>query len=131
MELNHTTTLSATDAAQSEQLFKSVMAEDDLIKVIVFGNTDVSQQAIKSADVRAGAAPAGFKRRAIWMQDVSQWTTLKQHVKDGSIAVNTIDPANFTAIGITMSNKLAAEVPSAKTPDFIIMELAFVKASQA
>lgn len=130
MTLNNTITLSSTDSAQAEQAFKSLMQEKDVITVLVFGNTAVSQQAIQSADVRAGSAPAGFKRKAVWMQNTSQWDTLKKYVKSGSIAVSSVDPAKLTAIGISLSDKVDSEVPNTKTPDFIVMELAFVQASQ-
>ncbi|GAB5527272.1 MAG: hypothetical protein Roseis2KO_51440 [Roseivirga sp.] len=130
MSLNNTITLSTTDPAQAEQTFKSLMEEKDVITVIVFGNTAVSQQAIKSADVRAGSAPAGFKRKAVWMQDTSLWNSVKQYVKDGSIAVSSVDPANLIAIGVSLKDKIDAQVPTSKTPDFIVMELAFVQASQ-
>lgn len=130
MTLNNTITLSSTDTAQAEQDFKSLMQEKDVISVIVFGNTAVSQQAIQSADMRASAAPAGFKRKAVWMQDTSLWTSLKQYVKDGSVSVSSVDPSNLIAIGISLEDKIESEVPTTKTPDFIIMELAFVQASQ-
>jgi len=130
MQLNHTITLSSTDAAQAEQLFKSLMEQADTIKIIVFGNTAVSQQAIQSADLRAGSAPAGFTRKAAWMQDPTQWDSLKQYVKNGSIKVNSVSTSNLTAIGVSMSNKIESEVSTSKTPDFLIMELAFVQASQ-
>ncbi|MCE7993555.1 MAG: hypothetical protein HEP71_16325 [Roseivirga sp.] len=130
MTLNNTITLSSTDASQAEQDFKSLIAEKDVITVIVFGNTAVSQQAIQSADVRAGSAPAGFKRKAVWMQDTSQWDTLKKYLKNGTIAVSSVNPGNLIAIGVSLSDKIDAEVPTSKTPDFIVMELAFVQASQ-
>lgn len=130
MTLNNTITLSTTDPAQAEQDFQSLIEEKDVITVIVFGNTAVSQQAIQSADVRAGSAPAGFKRKAVWMQDTSQWDSLKKYLKDGSIAVSSVNPGNLTAIGVSLSDKIDAEVPTSKTPDFIVMELAFVQASQ-
>lgn len=130
MTLNNTITLSTTDPAQAEQDFKSLIEEKDVITVIVFGNTAVSQQAIQSADVRAGSAPAGFKRKAVWMQDTSQWSSLKKYLKNGSIAVSSVNPGNLIAIGVSLSDKIDAEVPTSKTPDFIVMELAFVQASQ-
>lgn len=129
MQLNNTITLSSTDASQAEQFFKSLMQKADTIKVIVFGNTAVSQQAIQTADVRAGSAPAGFTRKAVWMQDASQWDSLKQYVKNGSITVSSVNPADLIAVGVSMSNKIESQVAS-QTPDFIIMELAFAQASQ-
>jgi hypothetical protein len=129
MQLNNTLTLSAANASQAAQLFKSVIDEKDVISVIVFGNNATSQQAIQSADLRAGSAPAGFKRKAIWMQDTSLWNTVKGDLKDGAIKVSNVDPANLIAIGVSLKDKIESSVDTSKTPDFIVMELAFVQAS--
>lgn len=129
MQLNNTLTLSAANASQAAQLFKSVIDEKDIISVIVFGNNTTSQQAIQSADVRAASAPAGFKRKAIWMQEISLWNTVKGDLKDGAIKVSSVDPANLIAIGVSLNDKIESSVDTSKTPDFIVMELAFVQAS--
>lgn len=130
MQLNNTTVLPSDTPAIAEQLFKSLIEEQDVICVIVFGNNSVAQQAIKSADVRASVAPAGFKRRAVWMTDISLWSTLKTYVKSGTIDVNTVDPSQLIALGISLTDKAESSVDTSKTPDFIIMELAFIAASK-
>lgn len=130
MQLNNTTILPADSPATAEKLFKSLIQEQDVICLIVFGNDSVAEQAIQSADVRAAVAPAGFKRRAVWMTDSSLWTNLKGYVKDGSIKVADVNPDNLIALGISLTDKAASSVDKSKTPDFIVMELAFVQASK-
>ena len=129
MQLDNTTVLPADDPDQAEQLFKSLMSKSNVVYLIIFGNTSVSEQAIQSANVRAGVAPAGFTRHAVWMQDSSQWSTLKQYVKSGAISVDSVDPSKIIALGTSLKNKAQSSIPTSKTPDFITMELAFVQAS--
>ena len=131
MQLDNTTILPADDPAASEQLFKSLMDAHDVVCVIVFGNDGTAEQAIQSANVRAAVAPAGFARKAVWMQDASQWSNLKKYVKSGAINVDSVDPTKLIALGTSLSDKAESSVPTSKTPDFIVMELAFVQASKA
>ena len=130
MQLNNTTILPSDTPAAAEQLFKSLMQEQDVICVIVFGNDSKAQQAIKSADVRAAVAPAGFKRKAVWMTDTSLWSNLKKYVKNGAIKVDDVDPSKLIALGISLTDKAESSVDTTKTPDFIVMELAFIQAGK-
>jgi len=130
MPLNNTTILPSDSPEEAEQLFKSLIDEKDVVCVIVFGNDSVAQTAIKNADVRAALSPAGFKRRAVWMQSTGLWDNVKSYLKNGAVKVNSIDPANLIAIGVSLSDKVEMEMPTSKTPDFIAMEFAFVTSSK-
>ncbi len=131
MELKNTTVLPTDDLAQAEQLFKSLMSDSETICAIIFGDDSVSQQAVQSANVRAAVSPAGFKRRAVWMSDIDQWASLKKHVNDGNITVDSVDPKNLIALGTSLKAKAESSVDTSKTPDFITMELVFADASKA
>ena len=130
MDLNNTTVLPSDKPDEAEQLFKSLMAEQDVVCLIVFGNDATAEQAIQSANLRAAVAPAGFKRRAVWMADTNQWSNLKRYVKNGAIKVDEVDPDNLIALGVSLKDKAESLVDRSKTPDFIVMELAFVQASK-
>lgn len=130
MDLNNTTVLPSDKPDEAEQLFKSLMAEQDVVCLIVFGNDATAEQAIQSANLRAAVAPAGFKRRAVWMADTNQWSNLKRYVKNGAIKVDEVDPDNLIALGVSLKDKAESLIDRSKTPDFIVMELAFVQASK-
>ncbi len=130
MQLNNTTILPSDSPDVAEQLFKSLIDEQDVVCVIVFGNGPVAQKAIKSADVRAALSPAGFKRRAVWMTDIALWANLKSYLNSGAVKVDSIDPSNLIAIGVSLTDKVEMEMPTSKTPDFIAMEFAFVTSSK-
>ena len=130
MDLNNTTVLPSDKPDEAEQLFKSLMAEQDVVCLIVFGNDATAEQAIQSANLRAAVAPAGFKRRAVWMADTNQWSNLKRYVKNGAIKVDEVDPDNLIALGVSLKDTAESLVDRSKTPDFIVMELAFVQASK-
>ena len=131
MQLDNTTVLPADSPDEAEELFKALFNKPDHIYLVIFGNDKVSEEAVQCANVRAGVAPAGFVRRAVWMQDSGQWTSLKKYVKNGgAIALDSVDPAKLIALGISLQDKAECCVDTSKTPDFITMELAFVQASK-
>uniref|UniRef100_UPI0040476D76 hypothetical protein n=1 Tax=Roseivirga sp. TaxID=1964215 RepID=UPI0040476D76 len=116
--------------AEAEAAFSSAIANDK-ITIIIFGDTPKSNQASLLADNLANTVTAGFHRQVIWIKNISLWASLKSHLGNGTLQVNSIDPSQTLCLSITLSNKVEYALSTSKTPDNITLTLAFINASKA
>lgn len=130
MPLENTIILPENDLGAAQAAFESALSHDK-ISIIIFGETEKSELAATVADNLANAVTAGFHRQVIWMKNLEHWDSLKNHLGNGSIHVNSVNPAQTICISLTLSNKAEYALDISKTPDNITLTLVFLNASKA
>ena len=128
MNLNHTTILPSDNFPLAKELFTSLMQEQDVLTVIVFGDDELSKNAVQCADVRAQASPGGFERKVAWMLDRGMFNKLKNLISDGAIKVSDIEITKTIGIATSLTDQIMDVIKTADTIDFIRMEKAFLRA---
>lgn len=130
MELNNTIILPGDNPELSKKLLVSLVQKEDVVTIIIFGRDQKAQNAVQKADTRANAVVSGIRRKVAWMQDSGMIEFLKTLIKSGSEFNPTdISPNTHIGIAISMTDILNDLIPNDPSPDFIRMELAFIKAS--
>lgn len=130
MILNNTIILPSDNKFLTRDLFQSLMQEQDVITILIFGNDEKSKKAVISADARANVAPGGFSRKAAWLLDRAMFPVIAEFINDGDIAVDQIDPEETLALGISLTDLAMCLIPVSENPDFIKMEKIFLEASK-
>jgi hypothetical protein len=129
MALNNTITLPET-LAEADAAFSNALANDK-ISIIIFGDTEKANLTAQLADNLANTVASGFHRQVIWMKNIALWNSLKSHLRNGTLEVNSINPNEVICLSISLSSKVEYTLNIAKTPDNISLTLAFINASKA
>lgn len=127
MQLNNTIILPAGNQNSAKSLLSSLLAKDDILTVVVFGNDSLAAKVVEEADIRAEGNVAGIARKVAWMQDPGLIPFLNTLINDGpSFEVSNIDTNSQIGIALSMNNILMDVIPRNPEPDYIRMELAFI-----
>lgn len=131
MKLDHTIILPVDDFELSKSLLESLIQKEDVITLVIFGKDAKAEDAVQKADVRASASPGGISRKVAWMRDTSMLDFLKSLIKeDTGGAPDDINLSKHIGVSISMIDGLRFLIPINPAPNFIKMELAFIKASK-
>jgi hypothetical protein len=130
MELNNTIILPGDNPVLAKSLLDSLIEKEDVVIVIIFGNNQNAIEAVKKADVRAKAIVSGISRKVAWMLDPSLISYLKTKLSPNSVLdPNNIDVSKHIGVAVSMTDVLKDLIDIIPNPDFIRMEMAFLKAS--
>lgn len=130
MVLNKTIILPGDNFELSKRLMTSILIEEDVVAIVIFGKDAKAEDAVKKADLRAAKTVAGIERKVMWMQDAAQLSFLKTLINDSdTLSVENIDLKKHIGIAISLTDILRDLLPIKPAPDFLKMEASFIKAS--
>jgi hypothetical protein len=128
MKLDHTIIVPSDNYSLAKKLLNSLIYEEDVLVVIVMGEDELSNNAVKCADKRAQAVVAGFARKVAWIRSR---TILEKEIKQitaGKKDISKENLSNVVAFSVSIGNKVADIVYTKDEISFSRMEIAFLEA---
>lgn len=136
MELNRTIIIPTDDKSLAQQLFKSVVYDEDVLVAVVLGNGEQKKQIVKWADKRAQVVVQGFGRKVVWIRNVSILEDEIRKIPLESVdAKEKMSPAvdlnTISLFSISLANTVMDVIKNDEEINILRIDMAFVCAGEA
>lgn len=128
MKLNHTLIIPTDDKILAQKMFESLIYDEDFLLVIVLGDDDIAQKAVKYADSRARISIAGYERKVVWIRNREILSKEIKALNDGLASLPKDNLERVVAFSVSFSDTVMDVILSSETIDFLRLDLAFNKA---
>lgn len=129
VDLSRTIILPLDDKHLAAHILQKLL-DEDVHLLIVLGDDDLSNIAIKCANKRAQVVVAGFERKVCWIRGR---TILEKEIKQiatGRKNISNENLSNVVAFSVSLDHKVADIVYTNDEINFLRMETAFLKAGK-
>lgn len=131
MELNRTVIMPPADVALSTKLLTSLVFDEDVLVMLVFGRGAGVEEIVRRADRRAYAVVGGIQRKVGWILDPNPLAAVLQRIDPRKERFDASNLNDIAAIAVSLGNRVGDVVRAGETIDFARIELAFVRAGAA
>lgn len=129
MELNNTIIIPTDNKELAQQLFKSVIYDEDVLVLVVLGEDENVTDVVKKADKLAQLVTQGRKRKVIWIRKPD---ILKDEIKSVNIGGGTNftseDVLNAVAFSISLGDEIMDIIKRGEYISFIRVDVSFGRA---
>lgn len=131
MELNKTIIIPTDNQQLAQQLFNSVVYEEDTLVLVVLGEDEKAIKAVKGADRMSQLVIQGYKRKVIWIRDRAVLSDEIEALKPGDEDISQADLENVVGFSISLAETVMDIIGTDDDINILRMEMAFLKAGSA
>lgn len=128
MQLEKTVIIPTDDKNLAQELFKSVIYDEDVLVVVVLGDDEEAKEAAKKADKVALWDIQGRKRKVLWVRNKELLKNEIEAVEIGDAGISKEDLYNAVAFSISLGDVVADIIKKGDKISLLRMDLAFNKA---